>query len=334
LVKWWEACILPPFLGPHIGEWELLTMPQHAQWWGLALVLWSAVAAAQQAAMVPTAPEFPGVQLPADGAAMFPLPPTVPVPPAVDTQAPPPIPIPSAVPPQTPLTEPVVAAPAEVKPPPKVWEGSLELGLNGAEGNSQTFNLRGGGKLKRKTEANVFTNELDYRKDSADSVDTANKAFLESRWEHLFGQSPWTWFAHLTFDYDEFQAWDTRLAGDTGFGYRLLKSDVTQLTARLGGGASREFGGTDEETKPEGVFGLEFEQKLNSRHKITASAEYRPDVSDFADYRLVSKAGWEILLDEALHLSMKLGVADRYDSSPEGRKPNDLDYSLVLLMSF
>jgi len=224
--------------------------------------------------------------------------------------------------------------PVEVKPPPKLWEGSLELGLNGAEGNSQTFNLRGGGKLKRKTEVNVFTTDLDYRKDSAQSIDTANKAFLESRWEHLFGQSPWTWFTHLTFDYDEFQAWDTRLAGDTGLGYRLLKTDVTQLTARLGGGASREFGGPSDDVKPEGVFGLEFEQKLNCRHKITASAEYRPDVTDFTDYRLVSKAGWEILLDEALHLSMKLGVADRYDSTPEGRKPNDLDYSLVLLLSF
>ncbi len=316
-------------------------MSQRAQWWGLVVVLWSAVAVAQQPAITPTAPEFPGGEVSGGGwggAATFPMPSTVPVPPAVDPQTPPPVPTPSAeaplVAPQTPLTGPVVAAPAEVKPPPKVWEGSVELGLNGAEGNSQTFNLRGGAKVKRKTEANVFTNELDYRKDSADAVDTANKAFLDSRWEHLFGQSPWTWFAHLTFDYDEFQAWDTRLAGDMGLGYRLLKSEATQLTARLGGGASREFGSPDEETKPEGVFGLEFEQKLNSRHKITASAEYRPDVTDFADYRLVSKAGWEILLDEALHLSMKLGVADRYDSTPEGRKPNDLDYSLVLMFNF
>jgi putative salt-induced outer membrane protein YdiY len=300
-------------------------MSQHALWWGLIVVLWSAVAVAQQPAFTPTVPEFPGAEVlggGSGGAATVPGAPTVPVP--------------SAAAPQTPLTAPVLAvpAPAEVKPPPKVWEGSVELGLNGAEGNSQTFNLRGGAKLKRKTEANVFANELDYRKDSADSVDTANKAFLDSRWEHLFGQSPWTWFAHLTFDYDEFQAWDTRLAGDMGLGYRLLKRDATQLTARLGGGASRECGGPDDETKPEGVFGLEFEQKLHSRHKITASAEYRPDVTDFADYRLVSKAGWEILLDEALHLSMKLGVADRYDSTPEGRKPNDLDYSLVLMFNF
>lgn len=251
------------------------------------------------------------------------VPPTMPGPAAVAQPAPP------VEPPKVP-----VPAAVEVKPPPKIWEGSVELGVNGTEGNSQTLNVRGGAKVKRKTEANVFTTDMDYRKDSANSVDTANKAFLDSRWERLFGESPWTLFMHLTLDYDEFQAWDVRLAGDAGLGYRLVKNDRMQLTARLGGGASREFGGDDEDVTPEGVFGLEFEHKLNDRHKVSLSTEYRPDVGDWADYRLVSKAAWEILLDEALHLSLKFGVADRYDSTPQGRKPNDLDYSLVLLFSF
>jgi len=220
------------------------------------------------------------------------------------------------------------------EPPPKIWEGSLELGLNGSEGNSTTFNLRGGGKLKRKTEANVITADFDYRKDSSNNVETADKANLDWRWEHLFGTSPWTWFTHGTVDHDGFQAYDLRVAVDTGVGYRLIKTDSTIFTSRLGGGTSREFGGPNDAWIPEAVFGLEFEHKFNKQHKLTASAEYRPDVSDFSSYRLVSKAGWEILLDAEMHLSMKIGVTDRYDSTPEGREPNDLDYAVTLLWDF
>ena len=40
------------------------------------------------------------------------------------------------------------------------------------------------------------------------------------------------------------------------------------------------------------------------------------------------------VLDEANNLSLKLGVIDRYDSTPSGAKYNDIDYSLLLLWAF
>lgn len=222
----------------------------------------------------------------------------------------------------------------EPKPPEKLWEGGLELGVNGTEGNTQTFNLRFGAKLKRKTESNSLSGDLDYRRDSADSQETANRGFLDWRFEHFFKDSPWTWFVHGTVEYDEFQAFDLRVALDTGLGYRLINTETTNLTGRFGGGTSREIGGPDDKFIPEAVFGLDVEHKINKRHKVTLTAEYRPDVTDFADYRLNSKAAWEILLDEEMNLSMKVTASDRYDSTPHGLKPNDLDYALMLLWSF
>ena len=59
-----------------------------------------------------------------------------------------------------------------------------------------------------------------------------------------------------------------------------------------------------------------------------------PDVTDFLDYRLKSKASWEVLLDEETNLSLKVSLLDRYDSTPNGKKANDLDYTLTLLWSF
>lgn len=232
-----------------------------------------------------------------------------------------------------PAPAPVLATP-KVEPPPKIWEGGLELGLDGSNGNSENFNLHFGGKLKRKTKLTVLSSELDYKQNNSNSVQTANKAFLDSRFEYLFQESPWTWFVHNIEDYDEFKAYDLRVSIDTGFGYRLVKNDITSLTGRFGGGTTREIGGPDDEFIPEAVFGLEGEHKLSKRQKLSASVEYRPDVTDFTDYRLNTKAAWEVLLDEEKHLSLKVGVLDRYDAHADGRKPNDLDYTLTLLWSF
>ena len=58
------------------------------------------------------------------------------------------------------------------------------------------------------------------------------------------------------------------------------------------------------------------------------------DVTDFSDYRLKTKIAWQVLLDEARNLSLKVSLLDRYDSTPHGLKPNDFDYAVTLLWSF
>jgi hypothetical protein len=59
--------------------------------------------------------------------------------------------------------------------------------------------------------------------------------------------------------------------------------------------------------------------------------DYYPSWEDYADYRVEANAGWEILLDEESHMSLKLAAIDRYDSTPGGKRPNDLNYSMVLV---
>lgn len=231
-----------------------------------------------------------------------------------------------------PADDAVTLAPAQ--PPPKPWEGSFELGVDGTEGNSQTFNLRFRTKMKRKSKLHVLSADLDYHRNSNDSVETANQAFLDWRCEHLFEPSPWTWFVHGTVEYDEFKAFDLRVAVDTGLGYRWIKTDRTDLLTRLGGGFSHEIGGPDDSYRPELVFGIEFEHKLTDRQKLTAKVDYMPDVTDFTTFRLTSDVGWQAIIDQTMNLSLKASVLDRYDSTPEGKKPNDLTYGLTLLWSY
>ena len=228
----------------------------------------------------------------------------------------------------------VPEATEEEPPPIKLWEGSCELGFNGSEGNSETLNFRFGMDAKRKTDASILDLDLDYHKKTADSQEAANRLLLDSRYEWLHEDSPWTSFVHQTTEYDEFKAYNVRVTANSGVGYQFVDNDETSLMGRFGSGVSHEIGGPDKSVVPELTWGLDFDHQLTKRQKLKASTEFVPDVTDFTDFRLNTKLSWEVLLDEDWNLSLKTSLLDRYDSTPNGSKPNDLDYSITLLWSF
>jgi len=261
--------------------------------------------------------------------------------PPVDQQLPPPKGLPLDVPAEADTQRQAaevladeIAVEEEPQQQSKPWEGSFKLGLDGTEGNSQTFNFRFGFDAKHTTEHNVLALDLDYRKATNRFIETANQAFFDWRYERLFQDSAWTSFVHGIVDYDEFQAFDARTTVDIGLGYKIVKTEFTELAARAGSGCSREIGGPDDAYVPEAVFGLDFERRLNQRHKLTASAEYTPDMTGMKNFRLRSRASWEALIDRKMNLSLKLSVLERHDSTPHDAAPNDLDYSAVLLWKF
>jgi putative salt-induced outer membrane protein YdiY len=214
---------------------------------------------------------------------------------------------------------------------PVDWEGGLEIGLNGTRGNAETLSLRTGADLLRKTDLFEVGFDLVYTKATANGVETQHQALLRGTYEWLHPDSPWTYFARVGLVYDEFQAFDLRLALNTGLGYPIIDHDGESLKARFGTGTSREFDSPDKEWKPEAVFGIDYRGKLTERQEFYAAIDYFPNWSDFSDYRVVNDVGYEVLLDADHNLSLKLSVIDRYDSTPSGRKPNDLNYGMLLL---
>jgi putative salt-induced outer membrane protein YdiY len=214
------------------------------------------------------------------------------------------------------------------------WEGSFELGLNGTYGNSETFNIQFGAKLKRETDFSKSSLEVNYVDQSSSGVNTAKNLIAEGRIEWPFGDSPWSLYAHCFGEYDEFKPFDFRLTGDAGLGYAFIETDCTTLKGRAGGGVAREFGGVDEDVNPEIVFGGEFAHKFSDRQKISLSADYYPNVQDFMDARINSKASWEVVVAPDWGLSLKLSAIDRYDTTPgAGSKHNDLNYAFLVLWS-
>jgi hypothetical protein len=217
----------------------------------------------------------------------------------------------------------------------KPWDGSFDLGLDGSEGNSETFNFRFGFHASRKTESNILTLGLDYNKSTASTVPTTNRLYFDGRFEWLIHETRWSWFVHDTVEYDEFQSFNVRDTSDAGLGYRLIKDETNTLIGRLGAGFSHEYGGPENgEFVPEMVFGVQLERQISKRQKLLGAVEYAPDVADFLRYRIRTQAALEVLLDEERNLSLRMGVLDRYSSQPNGVRPNDLDYAMVLIWRF
>ncbi len=214
------------------------------------------------------------------------------------------------------------------------WEGNKELGLSGTEGNSQTFNVRFGITAKHKTPTFVQTLQITSIQKSADGVTTANTALADGRLEWPMPESRWNYFIHGLWEYDEFKAFHDRISADTGPGYEFIQTDTTTLIGRSGVSVSHEVGGPENAWNPEILFGGEFKHKFNPTHSISAKVEYYPTIIDWTDFRLNSVASWEIALSAAWGLSLKLSMIDRYDSTPEGARPNDLDYSMLVLWTF
>jgi putative salt-induced outer membrane protein YdiY len=224
----------------------------------------------------------------------------------------------------------------EIKPDAeKLWDGSFNLGLDGSEGNTEAFNFRFGVNAVRKSEFSILTANLDYKKQTSDSQTTADRLYFEGRCERLIVPSRWSLFVHETVEYDRSQPFDVRDTSDAGVGYRLIKTELTTLIGRLGGGFSHEYGGPENgQYIPEAVFGLQLDCQLSKRQKILGAVEYAPDVGDFLRYRIRTQAALEMLLNEEKNLALRLGVLERYNSVPDGALPNDLDYAMMLMWKF
>jgi putative salt-induced outer membrane protein YdiY len=224
----------------------------------------------------------------------------------------------------------------EVKPDVhKLWDGSFDLGMDGSEGNSETFNLHVGFHAKRKADNNLLTLSLDYNRQTAQTIARTDRLYFDGRLERLIGESRWSVFAHQTVEYDEFQPFDVRDTFDAGVGYRAIKNGSTTLIGRFGAGFSHEYGGPENGMyTPEIVFGLQLEHQISKRQKFIGVAEYAPDVGEFLRYRLRTQAALEVLLDQEKNLSLRMGILERYNSLNSGARPNDLDYAMMLMWKF
>ncbi|TWU55142.1 DUF481 domain-containing protein [Rubripirellula reticaptiva] len=216
----------------------------------------------------------------------------------------------------------------------KGWDSNAEFGIDGSGGNAETLALQTGLELKRKTDQYTFAIDVDYRQASSRDVTTEDNGRFNLDYDRVLGNPMWSAFGKFGLEWDKFKAFDLRVNTNAGLAYNWIRTDDITFITRFGAGASKEIGSPDDSWTPEAVFGFEGERQLTERQKFKAKVDYFPAWDDFTNYRLVADASWEILLDGSDNLSLKLAATDRYDSTPQGAKPNDIYYSLLLLYKF
>lgn len=236
------------------------------------------------------------------------------------------------------ITEPVTPSNPWYMPwtwfPMDGWTNTAELGMNGSAGNAESFAFQTGLRSLRKTDISSLDLKLTHNRTNANGIETQNNTLFYADYDRPIKGSPWAWFSKFGLEYDEFRAFDLRLNVNGGISYAWYDTEALTLSTRFGSGTSREFGGPDNSWVPEAVFGATYEHQITERNKLLAKVDYFPAWNRFSDYRLVIDGGWEYLVTDDGNLSLKLGFNDRYDSTPNGAKPNDLNYNALLLYKF
>lgn len=264
------------------------------------------------------------------------------VPPPAET--PPPVELPGLTVPGAagnPVVPGLAAAPPEegpfyewLMPERKYWTGGIELGVTGADGNSNNFNLRFASENKYENERNLFKSSFLYNYGNADGEDTQNRFIWQGRYERMYPNSPWSHYITGEVEHDEFTNFDVRLSSHMGCGYMLIKNDRTKLKLRGGAGGSQKIGGPDTAFRPELDFGTDFDHIFNDRSKISGTIDYYPSLLAFDIYRIEAKLAYEVIIDPTYNLTMKMGLLDRYDSMPAGKRPNDISYFATFLWKY
>ncbi len=227
--------------------------------------------------------------------------------------------------------------PPPLPPPVKRWFGGFEFGLNGSSGNADILNVRLGSNVDRKTESNRFHTDLLYTLSRQEGKTQQDQAILNARDEILFGPSPWSVFSALQVEYDAFRAYNFRAGTYDGLSYRWVKTDKTFFSTRFGAGAVRELSGnatTKDRWVAEAVLGGDLNHKFTDRQAYVSSVDVYPNLSRLGEYRIRARAAYEIVLDPKRGMVLRMGVQDRFDSSPGNAKRNDVNYFTTLLFKF
>ncbi len=253
-------------------------------------------------------------------------------------------------------------------PPPPLWSGSIDAGLNGASGNTELFNFRSSGHVKRQSAFNILTGDLLYTYTNDSGKVTVHQVLSNARDEFLFAGSPWSAFTSTLLEYDGLRDYRFRVAVYAGVGYTVVDTNDLTFKLRAGAGAVRELGSTSTVTQvvtdpltglpvfdpatgkprttqvpertrdrwvPEFVFGNDFRWAWNDRSSFLSVVDYYPRVDDFTQFRVRARAAYEYVLDPKTNMIVRFGVQDRYDSSPgRNSKRNDLTYFATFGVKF
>lgn len=216
------------------------------------------------------------------------------------------------------------------------WNRQLELGLNGAEGNSQNVNFRAAFKADYEDDEDRWLYSMLYRTASSNGTTTEKNFNAELFKDWLLPGKDYFYFANARYDWDEFQDWDSRWSGFGGVGYQFVDDAKWNVRSRAGLGGNQELGGAQgDEFTSEALVGVEADYLIKDGHWVAFTNYLYPSLENAADFRNNTTLDYVITIDRDKGVALKLGLANEHDSAtPATSKKNDFTYYASLIWQF
>jgi hypothetical protein len=207
------------------------------------------------------------------------------------------------------------------------WTATLEFGMVYRDGNTEIFNVRGGGQLQRRTQKDLlrfFVTGV-YAEDNQRRNESEVKG--GAYYEYLFTERFFA-FTRTELEYDEFENLDLRLSTGVGAGYYIIKEDDHELKPRAGIGYLHESYMDDtKRDSVEGEVGFEYRVDIRPWLQFTNASTWFPTFERIEDYRLISDSAFLIPLGDSDAWKLKLGALYEYKAIPAaGRERLDQTY--------
>ncbi len=228
----------------------------------------------------------------------------------------------------------VVAREAEIKEQLRRWRYEAGLDFSGREGNSDRMaaSARFRARLEGPTDRLEFYTIYSYAEESNATTDhraVGGLSFTSFFLDNL------GWYVRQELEYNEPENIDLRSTSALGLTYRWFNEPRHRLETRAGLSYRHESystGGT--ENFPGMEFGILNYWRFADWGEVTTDLAFVPSFDDFfGEYLVTHDSGVNMPLGRSDFWTLRLGLENRYNSSPdEGRKKMDTMYYVRLLL--
>lgn len=204
------------------------------------------------------------------------------------------------------------------------WTATVEAGLMGTEGNSDTFNgmVRAQATRKSADDLLTFYASADYAE--LDDVRNKHQVIGGARYEHSLPHKwenwggPYFWFVRTELEYDEFEDLDLRATFAGGLGHYWIQKKHMDFTTRAGAGYRHEAF-RDGQTKDDAILDLGYDFRYDIREwvRFTQNTVYSPSLEEFDEYRVTIDTALTFPLGTTDKWKFKTGVRKEYNSDPQ-----------------
>jgi putative salt-induced outer membrane protein YdiY len=212
------------------------------------------------------------------------------------------------------------------------WKHEVDVGINGANGNTKAINLHTGYTGRYKDATHGWKLKSAHDKAESNGIETRNQFFADLLKDWYWNGSPWIAFMQGRYDWDEFKEWDYRLSASGGTGYEFINNNIWYLAGRFGLGGYRIYGYAEEELTAEALFTLEASWTISGRESVDFETTFFPSLEKSGEYRNITALNWKMSMMERGRLALKIGLINEYDSlAAVGTETNDFKYNLSLV---